>query len=130
MATELPGDDSGVALDRVRFPICYTKAAGRSNRGQICLLSVASYFHSCVFNETPWLSELGLKVQIRIRNPADNLRLKRRPRREFQDKVLVETLTVWNSEIHSERPPWGVAAQGIRCPQIFAFAIDAGNAPL
>jgi hypothetical protein len=33
-----------------------TKAVGRSNRGQICLFSVAFYFHWCVFNETSLLA--------------------------------------------------------------------------
>ena len=68
-----------------------------SNRGQLCPSRELLNFTAVSLMAHPGFpSHVGpfwLKIQIRIGDPADNLRLKRRPRREFQDKVLVEAFT-------------------------------------
>ena len=69
------------------------------------------------------------KVEIGVRDPADNFRLERGPRRELENKLLVGALARWHHEVDSESAPGRVAAHEISCAQGFGIIANAGNPP-
>src|SRR5580704_6695599 len=113
----LPGD----SLHRGRMTVkSWTKCAARG----------ASKNYSCVKNETHFRSRsFRPKVQIGVRDPADNFRLERGPRRELENKLLVGALARWHHEVDGERAPVRVAAHEISCGQGFGSVADAGDPP-
>ena len=89
--------------------------------------SLKNYFRAK--NETPVSRSFRPKVKIGIRDPADNFRLERGPRRELENKLLVGALAFWHHEVDSESAPRRVAAHEISCAQDFGVVVDAGNPP-
>ena len=67
------------------------------------------------------------KLDIGVRDPADNFRLERCARRELENKALVGALARWHREVDSESAPGRVAAHEISRAQDFGIAANAGN---
>ena len=69
------------------------------------------------------------KVEIRVRDPADNFRLERGPRRELENEHLVGALGRWHHEVDTESAPGRVAAHEISSAQGFGIVANASNPP-
>jgi hypothetical protein len=69
------------------------------------------------------------KVEIGVRDPADNFRLERGSRRELENKLLVGALARWHRDVDSESAPGRIAAHEISRAQGFGIVANAGNPP-